>query len=221
VKPIFGALLAVFVAAAPVAAKQRITSRSYLTLSGGFGRFTGDVRSDVVQSRNTGTVQIGIGYQIADPWLVELSYGWLGRFEQDPPINALDFATESRLTESEKAYRVTLNDLMLRTRWAPSGHRTEYFKPEASLGVGAYQVSRQLRNYPGIPPEDTSQLLAAVELGAAALFVFSSNFTGIVGGRFTIMEREAIVDSVDYFDGFALTLGFRAFLPSPADAGGR
>ncbi len=207
--------------AAPVAAKERVYSRSYLTLSGGVDRFTGDVRSDVVQSRNTGTVQLGIGYQLADAFLLEFSYGWLGRFDQDPPIDALITPEDFRLTPSQRAFRVTVNDLMARVRWAHGGHRTGYFKPEASLGVGAYQVTRLLRNPSFVPPEDTSQLLAAVEFGTAALFVFSQNFIGIVGGRYTVMEREAIVDSVDHFDGFALTLGFRIFLPSPADVGGR
>ena len=134
---------------------------------------------------------------------------------------APDLPAEAGLTPSERAFSVTVNDLMIRTRWARSGHRTGYFKPEASLGIGAYQVTRLLRNPPAIPPEDTSQLLAAVELGAAALFVFSQNFIGIIGSRFTVMEREAIVDSIDHFDGFALTLGFRIFLPSPADAEAR
>lgn len=206
--------------ALPAAAKERIRSRSYLTLSGGVDRFTGDVRSDVVQSRNTGSLQLGIGYQVNDEFLLEFSYGWLGRFEQDPPINALT-VEEFGLTFSQRAFRVTLNDLMLRSRWAPGGHRTGYFQPEASLGIGAYQVTRLLRNPVAVPPADTSQLLAAVEFGTAALFVFSSDFIGIVAARYTVMEREAIVDSVDHFDGFAFTLGFRIFLPSPADAGGR
>jgi len=215
-----GLVLALMLAT-PAGAKERVHSRSYLTLSGGVDHFTGDVRSDVVLSRNTGTLQLGVGYQIADAFLLEFSYGWLGRFEQEGSIDPLLTPEDFRLTASQRAFRVTVNDLMARLRWAHGGHRTGYFKPEASFGIGAYQVTRLLRNPPSIPPEDTSQLLAAVEFGTAALFVFSKNFIGIVGGRYTVMEREAIVDSVDHFDGFALTLGFRVFLPSPADVGGR
>jgi len=205
--------------ATPAAAKERIYSRSYLALNGGLYHTTGDVQSDVVTTPNSGTVQLGVGYQINDAFLIEFSYGWLGRFEQEGSIPPLQIPAEAGLTPSERAFSVTLNDLMVRTRWARSGHRTGYFKPEASLGIGAYQVTRLLRNPPAVPPEETSQMLAAAEFGAAAIFVFSQNFIGIIGTRYTVMEREPIVDSVDHFDGFALTLGFRVFLPSPADAG--
>jgi hypothetical protein len=99
--------------------------------------------------------------------LLEFSYGWLGRFDQDPPINALITPEDFRLTPSQRAFRVTVNDLMARLRWAHSGHRTGYFKPEASLGIGAYQVTRLLRTRR--PAGRHQSMLAAVEFGTAAL----------------------------------------------------
>jgi hypothetical protein len=59
--------------------------------------------------------------------------------------------------------------------------------------------------------------LASVELGVAGLLVFSKNFMGNFGLRYTFTERRGIVDNLDNVDGVALLIGFRVFLPSPRD----
>lgn len=190
--------------------------RSYLTLNGGAGILTGNVEGDVIDSRAMGLFEIGVGYQINDRSLVEFTYGFMGQHQQAGPIDPLPIGEPLR-PDAELAFRVTLNSLLLRWQFAPSGQRTGYFKPAFSLGAGYYQVTSLLRPVGGVPPFDTSQLLPALEVGAAALFVFSRNSMGYVGARFAVTDREPIVDDTDHLDGFALLLGFRVFLPSPRD----
>jgi hypothetical protein len=191
-------------------------TRSYLAISGGVGGLTGDVGGDVVRERATGRVEIGVGYQIAKTALLEFTYGWSGTWQPDELVGPLPF-NEAYPPDTERAFQVGTNPIMLRLRWARSGVRTEYIKPELSLGLGWVQVSRLLRNYPGIPPIDTSQMLAAAEIGVSALFVWTTNFTTSAGLRYTITERRGVVDDVGDLDSVALVLAFRAFLPSPRD----
>lgn len=191
--------------------------RSYITMNGGVGILTGNVDGDVLDSRATGLVELGIGYQVADRSLVEFTYGWMGQHQQEGLIEPLP-AEGTLWPEEVRAFRVSLNSLLWRWHFAPSGQRTGYLKPAFSLGAGFYQVSRLLRSVASVPPFDTSQLVPVLEVGAAALVVFSRNSMGYVGARFTVTDREPIVDATDHLDGFGLLLGFRAFLPSPREA---
>jgi len=209
-------VVASLVILAALPAEGRRLSRNYLAFAAGTDILTGDVSGDVIDSRGNAAGEIGVGHQFNDHWLVEFTYGFLGRYEENqayrplPPLDPLP-------PDIESAFRVSANPLYLRARWTRSGIREEYFKPELSLGLGYMQVTRLLRNYPNFPPFDTSQLLPALELGASALFVFSRNFMGYVGGRFTVTERRGIVDRTNSFDRVGLLFGFRTFLPSPRD----
>lgn len=209
-------VLAVIVCVASPCRAERKMLRSYLAFDGGMDILTTNLDGDVVRDRFIGLTEIGVGYQLNPRMLIEVTYGWLGRHQQDPPIYALQQGEV--LTEAQRAFRVTLNPLLFRLRYAHSGQRVEYAKPEISLGLGMYQVTRLLRNVPSVPPEETSQLLPVLELGTEALFVFSRNFMGHVGGRYAITSRSDIVDNTRHFDGASLVLGFRIFLPSPRDA---
>lgn len=209
-----GSILCVLLlAAAPASA--RVSSRSYLALALGPNGLTGDVSGDVVDSRFTGWVEIGVGYEVSRTTLLEFTYGWNGTFTQDGFYYPL---TPGELpSDAERAFKVGFNPMFLRCRIAPGGHRTEYLKPELSLGIGFVQVSRLLRNAPSVPPEDTSQMLLAGEFGLSGLVVFSKNFMGTFGARYVLTERRDIVDDLNHADSIAFLLGFRIFLPSPRD----
>jgi hypothetical protein len=170
----------------------------------------------VITTRSNGNLELAVGHQFGDRLLVEFSYGILGRREQEPPIGALPIDALPPPAYA-RAYRVQANPMFLRARYAHSGQRTEYLKPELSLAFGFVQVSRLLRNVPFIPPEDTSQLLPSLEVGAAALFVFTKTFMMTAGVRYRLTEREPIVDATHHLDGVVIGLGLRSFLPSPRD----
>lgn len=194
-------------------ATARPNSRSYLAFAAGGDILTGDVSGPVILGRSEGVVELGVGFELSRTWLMEATYGFQGRWELPryepillpPPADHLH------------VYRVTTNALMLRSRFVPGGAREEYFKPEFSAALGFLQVSRLLRNYPAIPPFDTSQLLATAEVGVAGLFVFSRTFMSSIGVRYRITERRDIADDTNFLDGVSILLGFRAFLPSPRD----
>lgn len=208
-------LVLVAAAAATAPASARRPAESYLAFAGGVDLLTGDVGGDVIARRSNGNLELAVGHQFGDRLLVEFSYGILGRREQEPPIGVL--ALGELPPAYQRAYRVQANPMFLRARYAHSGQRTEYLKPELSLALGFVQVSRLLRNVPFIPPEGTSQLLPSLEVGAAALFVFSKTFMMTAGVRYRLTEREPIVDATDHLDGFVIGLGLRSFLPSPRD----
>jgi len=206
-------LLVAVLAAAPCQA--RITSRSYICFNGGPNYLLGDTSGDVIDSPLTGIIELGVGYELSKKALLEFTYGWGGTFQQEGsyyPLNPGELPSDT-----ERAFKVALNPLFLRLHYVPGGARTEYFKPEFGVGLGFIQVSRLLRNIASVPPQDTSQLLASVELGVAGLLVFSKNFMGNFGLRYTFTERRGIVDNLDNVDGVALLIGFRVFLPSPRD----
>jgi len=190
--------------------------RTYLTVNGGAHVLNTNLDGDVVRDRATGLVELGIGHEFGPRMAIEATYGWMGEYQQPPPIRPL-LADEPYASDAERAFRVTVNPAILRLRYARDGMRTGYFKPEFAAGLGFYQVTRLLRNLVSVPPEQTSQLLPAVELGIAALFVFDKNFMGYAGTRYALMQRRDIVDSTRHFDGLSVLLGFRVFLPSPRD----
>jgi hypothetical protein len=211
------AIVALTLALASAPSEARKLPRNYLAFAGGGKVLTADVSGDVIDTRATGHVEIGVGMQISKPLLVEFTYGWEGTFRQDPPILALS-PVELPPSDAERAFQVGLNPILFRLRYAPGGMRTGYLKPEWSLAAGWVQVTRLLRNYPGFDFEQTSQMLAAAELGGSALVVFSKNFMGTVGARYTITERRGVVDATHNLDGLTLLIGFRTFLLSPRDA---
>jgi len=194
---------------------RRAAPRFYLGGAGGVQFLTGDVSGDVVDSRANGAADIAVGYQITPHWLTEFSYGFEGSYREDRRYIPLDQGENP--SDAERAFQVRTNPLFFRTYFTRSSFREEYVKLQWSLALGWVQVSRLLRNPPGVPPFDTSQLLAAAEFGGAALFVFSKNFSGFVGARYRITERRGIVDQTHDMDSLSIVLGFRSFLPSPRD----
>ena len=190
--------------------------RTYLNLNGGVDVLTGSVGGRVVSDRVIGQVELGIGTHLSDNWLFEGTFGVLGTQQQAPLVAPLS-VDEFELPEHLRVFRVDVNPIMLRVRWAPSGMRTGYLKSELSFGAGMYSVSRWLRPIPGIEPEVTSDLLAAVEAGASALLVFGKNWMGYLGPRYTFTQRTNLVDGTNHLDGVSVLLGFRFFLNSPRD----
>jgi hypothetical protein len=194
----------------------RSLPRTYLALSGGANVLNTDLNGSVVKERVVGHFEIGVGSHITDRTLLELSFAVMGS-QEDPDATAIYDVHELLLPDTEKAYRVEVNPLMMRLRHSRSGMRQGYIKPEFSLGLGVYSVTRWLRNIYGVPPVPTSQLLPAVEAGASMLMILGDNFAGTLGARYTIMQRRGISQGTEHFDGFSVLLGFRFFLNSPAD----
>jgi len=197
-------------------AEAKKSSKSYLLVTGGAGGLTGNLTGDVVDSRASPRLDLGVGFELNPKFLIEFSYGWSGTWTLNGPYVPL-LPGEELLPETARAYEVGTNTIFSRLRYAHSGVRTGYLKPELSAGIGFVQVTRYLRNPPTVPPEETSQMLFSVELGGSALFVFSKNFLGSIGLRYTITERREIVTDLDHLDSIALVLSFRGFLPSPRD----
>lgn len=190
--------------------------RTYLHLAGGANVLNTNLDGTVVKERVVGHFEIGVGGHLSERTLLELSFATMGS-QEDPEATVLYDYEELLLPDTEKAYKVEVNPIMLRLRHARSGMRQGYLKPEFSLGAGAYSVTRWLRPLNGVPPAPTSQLLPAVELGASMLMILGNNFAGSLGARYTIMQRRGISQDTEHFDGFSLLLGFRLFLSSPAD----
>lgn len=200
--------------AAPSSAK-RTPPRFYLGGAGGVHILTADVSGDVIDSRANGGADMAVGYQITPRWLTEFSYGFEGSYRED--TRYIPLGPGDNPSDADRTFRVRTNPLMLRTYFTRSSFREEYVKMQWSLGLGWVQVTRLLRNPGAVPPFDTSQLLATAEVGAAALFVFTKNFSGFLGVRYRVTERRKIVDRTDHMDTVGLIFGFRSFLPSPRD----
>ncbi|MFQ5599963.1 MAG: hypothetical protein ACE5G2_05350 [Candidatus Krumholzibacteriia bacterium] len=190
--------------------------RSYLNVGGGVDVLTTNLDGDVVDERVIGQIEIGIGTHLADHLLLEATFGRLGSQQQANPLVIVD-PSELFLPESELAYRVEVNPIMLRLRYAHSGLRSGYVKPEFHAGVGLYSVTRWMRPVLGLEPDTTNLLLPAFEVGTSALFVFDKNWMAYFGPRYTFMQRRDLVDETEHFDGLTLLLGFRFFLNSPRE----
>jgi hypothetical protein len=190
--------------------------RSYLAVTAGAASLTGNIGGDVLTSRSSSRLDLGVGFQLTHSTLLEVTYGWSGTWEPDGPVNPL-LPGEGFPADTERAFKVGTNPLMARIRWAPGGIRTGYLKPEISAGAGWVQVTRLLRNPAFVPPQETSQLFAALEGGISALVVFSKNFSTSVGLRYTLTERRGVVDETNHLDSIAFLLAFRVFLLSPRD----
>ncbi len=202
-----GLLLASGVAAAP---------RTYLSVNGGVDVLNTNLNGDVVDNRVIGQIEMGIGSHLNDDFLLEGTFGFLGSQRQSGRVLPISI-DEIDLPVHLRAYRLDVNPIMLRLRWAGSGMRKGYVKPELSVGAGLYSVSRWLRPLPFIEPEVTSDLLGAFEVGASALFIFGPNWMGYLGPRYTFTQRTDLVDDTDHLDGLSLLIGFRFFLNSPRD----
>ncbi len=205
-----------FVLTALLATTTQAAPRSYLSLNGGAKVLTGDIDGDVVTERTVGQVELGIGSHVTDDLLFEFTYGVLGSQQVTGRVPPITFE-ESTLPDHLRAFRIEVNPIMFRLRWASSGMRTGYLKPEFSLGLGMYSVSRWLRPLPPVEPEVASDLLVAFELGASALFVLGKNWAGYVGPRYTVTQRTDLIDDMDHLDGLSVLVGFRFFLNSPRD----
>ena len=207
-------VLCALAVAAPAEARRE--TRGYLLVNGGAGVLTGDVSGDVIDERASLRIDLGLGFQVHKNALVEFTYGFSGTWTTNGPVLPLN-PFEAFPPDTERAFEVGTNPIMARLRYAHSGVRTEYAKPELSLGIGWVQVTRFLRNPPTVPPQETSQMLFSVELGVSALFVLSRNFMIVPGLRYVITERRGIVDDLDHMDSISFVVGFRGFLPSPRD----
>lgn len=190
--------------------------RTYLQVSGGANVLNTNLSGTVVKERVVGHFELGIGGHLTDNTLLEVSFAVMGK-QEDLDARQIFDPQESLLPDTEKAYRVEINPLMMRVRHTRSGMRQGYLKPELSLGVGVYSVTRWIRSFAGIPPASTSQLLPAAELGASMLMIMGSNFMGSLGARYSVMQRRGISQGTEHFDGLSIILGFRFFLNSPRD----
>jgi hypothetical protein len=200
-------------------AEARRSPRSYLLVAGGAGVLTGETSGEVVNDRASLRLDLGLGFQVHKTALLEFTYGFSGTWTSDVPVYNLR-PDEGIPADTERVIEVGTNPIMTRLRYAHSGVRTEYLKPELSVAIGWLQVTRFLRNPPPIPPQETSDMLFSVELGVSALFVFSRNFMIAPGLRYTITERRGIADELGHMDSIAFVVGFRGFLPSPRDVAG-
>lgn len=189
--------------------------RTYLEFSGGAFVLTGQTSGDVVDSRTVGLVEIGIGSHLTDNLLLEGTFGVHG--ERSGEIVPLFRAEDLLLPVSARTWRIEANPIMLRLRYARSGMRTGYLKPELQVGFGFVSVTRWLQPVPGFVPESRSDLLLAGEVGISALFILGKNWMAHLGPRYTMTQREDLVDSTHHLDGISVLLGFRFFLNSPRD----
>ena len=192
--------------------------RSFLTIAGGAQVFTAETGGDVFDQRTVGQFELGIGTQIGDDFLLEGSFGLYGN--QEGPFIPIFDLDHLLLPESQRTFRLEVNPIMLRLRYARSGMRAGYLKPELHAGIGIYSVTRWLQPIPGVEPDTARDLLLAGEAGLSALFILGKNFMATVGSRFSLTQRRDLVDQVNHLDGFGFLLGFRFFLNSPRDEAG-
>src|SRR5262245_15445299 len=164
-----GLALALLLIVPPAEAKTR---KGFLTVTGGGGGLVGSVGGEVLRSRFLPRFDLGLGYQVSSSFTLEATYGWSGTWEPQGPVTPLPLF-ERPPADTQRAYWVGTNPLLLRCKWAWGGARTEYLKPELSLAAGWMQVTRLLRNPAFVAPQETSQMLATVELGGGALLVSS------------------------------------------------
>lgn len=187
----------------------RATPRSFLSVGAGAQVYTAHVGEPVFDQRAVGQFEVGVGTQLGEDFLLEGSFGFYGTQE-----------TQFGDVERFQVFRLECNPIMLRLRYARSGMRVGYLKPELQAGIGMYSVTRWLQPIPGIEPETERDLLMAGEVGVAALFILGRNFMATVGSRFTMTQRKDLVEQVRHLDGFGFLLGFRFFLNSPRDEAG-
>ena len=191
--------------------------RTYLALTGGANVLTGDVSGDVVDSRTLGAFELAVGSHLNDDLLLEGSFGVYGA--QTGPIIPIFRLEDLSLPESQRTFRLEVNPIMLRLRYARGGMRTGYVKPELELGVGFLSVTRWLQPVPGLVPGTTSDLLMAGEVGLSAMLILGKNWMALLGTHYLVTEREDLVDELGHLDSIAILLGFRFFLNSPRDEG--
>ncbi len=189
--------------------------RTYLEFSGGAFVLTGETSGDVVDTRTVGLVELGVGSHLTDNLLLEGTFGVHG--ERTGPIVPIFDIEDLLLPESARTWRLEANPIMLRLRYARSGMRTGYLKPEFHLGLGFISVTRWLQPVPGFAMASVNDLLLAGEVGVSFLFILGKNWMAHVGPRYTMTQREELVDSTHHLDGVSVLLGFRFFLNSPRD----
>lgn len=208
-------VLAVLACCLPLSATA--LPRTYLALAGGPTVLLGDVGGDVVDSRTLGQFEVAIGSHLNDDLLLEGSFGVYG--SQTGPIIPIFELEDLLLPESERTFRIEVNPILFRLRYAPGGMRTGYLKPEMQLGLGCLSVNRWLQPVPGLPPETVSDLLPCVDAGLSALLILGKNWMATLGARLTLTTNEDLVDDLDDLNSIAIVLGFRFFLNSPRDEG--
>src|SRR5262245_37611903 len=157
--------------------------RTYLAVTGGATVLTGDVSGDVVDSRTIGQVEFGIGTHLSDNLLIEGSFGVYG--SQEVPYVPILTLEELLLPVPVRVYRIEVNPLMLRLRYARSGMRKGYLKPELQCGLGFLSVTRGIRNPAIVPPDTANDLLLAGEAGISALLILGKNWMLQLGARYT------------------------------------
>ena len=189
--------------------------RTYLEFSGGAYVLTGETSGDVVDTPTVGLVEVGIGTHLTDNLLLEGTFGVHG--DRTGPIVPINRFEDLLLPESARTWRLEANPIMLRLRYARSGMRTGYLKPEFHLGFGFISVTRWLQPFPTVPIASVNDLLLAGEVGISALFIMGKNWMAHAGPRYTVTQREDLVDSTHDLDGISVLLGFRFFLNSPRD----
>lgn len=194
--------------------------RSYLACAGGADVLLDNVDGDVIDERLIGQFELGIGTHLSDRLLLEATFGVLGAQQQEGTILPIFDPEELLLPESELAYRLEANPLMVRLRYARGGMRTGYLKPEFDVGMGLYSVTRWLRSAPAVAPGSTNDLLAAFEVGVSALLILDKNWMAVFGPRYTLTQRSDLVDDTNSLDGISILFGLRFFLNSPRDEPG-
>lgn len=191
--------------------------RTYLAMTGGANVLTGAVGGEVVDSRTLGVFEVAIGSHLNDDLLLEGSFGVYGA--QTGPIIPIFELDDLLLPESARTFRLEVNPMMVRLRYARGGMRTGYLKPELQAGVGFLSVTRWLQPVPGLPPDTASDMLFCGEAGLSALLILGKNWMASLGARFLITEPEPLVDDLDDLNSVAILFGLRFFLNSPRDEG--
>jgi len=207
--------LGTILCSAALAPRLAALPRTYLEFSGGAYVLTGETSGDVVDTPTVGLVEVGIGTHLTDNLLLEGTFGVHG--DRTGPVEPILDPEDLFLPESERTWRLEANPMMLRLRYARSGMRTGYLKPEFHLGLGFISVTRWLQPIPGFAMASVSDLLLAGEVGVSALFILGKNWMAHAGPRYTMTQREDLVDSTHHLDGVSILLGFRFFLNSPRD----
>ena len=193
--------------------------RSYLAVAGGADVLLGNVEGDVIDQRLVGQFELGIGTHLGDRLLLEATFGILDPQQQEGRLLP-HLPAEGDLPDHVLAYRIEVNPMMLRLRYARSGMRKGYLKPEFQIGLGLFSVTRWLRPAPAVEPPSTNQLLPALEIGACMLLVLDKNWMAVFGPRYTLTKRSDLVDDTRSLDGVAILFGLRFFLNSPRDPAG-
>jgi hypothetical protein len=183
--------------------------RAYITLCLGASVLTADTGGDVIDQRAVAQAEVGLGWRLRPSLLFEATFAGMDRQRQSGAI--LPVAPDENPPETETAYEVIVNPIMLRLRFFGRPSRQRAVHPEMTVGVGLYSVTRTHRTRSPTLAYQTNLLIPAVELGAAATYDLNDRVDLLLSARYTATQKRGIVDDTNNLSAFTFYLGGRLY----------